>query len=109
MCRSLSLRPAVFGAALLLLAAAPASAKVIQIEITKLAFVPEHVTAEVGDTIEWRNADFVDHTATETGEAWDVMIPKDGSGSLLIESPGTVEYFCRFHPNMRGSIEVTAP
>ena len=36
----------------------------------KLAFVPAQVSAHVGDTIEWVNADFVAHTATARNGAW---------------------------------------
>jgi plastocyanin len=98
-----------FGAALSLLLAGSAAAKVVRVEITKLAFVPETVVAEVGDTIEWINNDFVAHTATATDTDWDVTMAKGESGRIDLESAGRFEYFCRFHPNMRGSIEVAAP
>ena len=55
------------------------TAGTIRIEVQSLAFNPAQVTAHVGDTIEWNNTDFIPHT---------------------------VEYFCRFHPNMTGSIAV---
>ena len=37
------------------------------------------------------------------------MLPPHATGSYVIESAGVVGYFCRFHPNMRGKITVTAP
>ena len=52
------------GALVLVLAAESARAETIQVKIEKLAFMPSQVTAHVGDTIEWVNADFVAHTAT---------------------------------------------
>jgi plastocyanin len=36
----------------------------IHVAINKLKFDPSQVTAHVGDTIEWANADFIAHTAT---------------------------------------------
>ena len=53
-----------FGTALLILCAGSAHAAVIQIKIENLAFAPAQVSAQVGDTIEWTNVDFVAHTAT---------------------------------------------
>jgi plastocyanin len=50
------------GALLLVLVTESARAEIIQVKIEKLAFVPSQVTAHVGDTIEWVNADFVAHS-----------------------------------------------
>ena len=62
------------GALLFVLVAESARAETIQIKIEKLTFVPSQVTAHVGDTIEWVNADFIAHTATARDGAWDVVI-----------------------------------
>ena len=94
------------GALLLVLAAGPARADVIQIKMEKLGFVPAEVSAHVGDTIEWINADFVAHTATARGD-WDVMIPANESASLVLTKAGIVEYYCRFPSNMKGRIIIT--
>ena len=63
----------------------------------------------VGDTIEWINKDFVDHTATEQRGQWDVALPSDASRRLLARKAGTFVYFCRFHPQMKGVIHVGIP
>jgi plastocyanin len=65
-----------FGAALLMLCTGSAHADVIQIKIQNLAFTPAQVSAKVGDTVGWANADFVAHTATARDGAWDVMLPQ---------------------------------
>ena len=83
-----------------------AAAKTIRVAIGDLAFLPAAVTAELGDTIEWTNADFIDHTATAEDGSWDVPIPKAATRSVVLDRVGRLEYFCRFHPTMRGSIEV---
>ena len=49
------------------------------IDVDKLAFTPAQVSAHVGDTIEWANADFVAHTATGRKKEWDVTIAAKGS------------------------------
>lgn len=91
--------------AALMLAAAPAAAATIEVTIDKLVFSPATVEAKVGDTIEWVNKDVFAHTATVKG-GWEVMIPPGKSASLTVTAAGAVDYFCRFHPNMRGRVNV---
>lgn len=85
----------------------PAQADTIQVVIDKLVFSPAEINAKVGDTIEWVNKDILAHTATVRGD-WDVMIVANKSASVVLKNPGTVDYYCRFHPNMKGRI-VVAP
>ncbi|WP_029074451.1 cupredoxin domain-containing protein [Kaistia adipata] len=85
---------------------AMAAAETITVQVTKFSFVPASVTAKVGDTIEWVNADFVDHTATAANKGFDVKLPANKSGSVTVKKAGTFPYFCRFHPMMKGTITV---
>lgn len=87
------------------LTAMPAAAATIQVTIDKLVFSPASVEAKVGDTIEWVNKDVIAHTATVKG-GWEVMIPPRKSASLILKAPGAVDYFCRFHPNMKSHVNV---
>jgi plastocyanin len=83
-----------------------AEAVEIEVTITKLAFAPVEITVAPGDTIKWVNQDFVAHTATDRAKVFDVMIPAHGAGTLFVETAGTIDYFCRFHPMMKGRIQV---
>lgn len=94
-------------ALLLVLALSSADAAVIQIKMADVAYAPAQVSAHVGDTIEWTNDDIVTHTATARNGGWDVMIEPKGKGSITLKSSGTIEYYCRLHPNMVGSITVS--
>jgi plastocyanin len=85
----------------------PAEAAVIQVTVAEMAFSPVDINANVGDTIEWDNKDFVAHTATARDKSFDVLIPAHGKGTLVLETAGTFDYFCRFHPMMKGKIIVT--
>jgi plastocyanin len=85
----------------------PAQAETIQVTIDRLVFSPATVEAKVGDTIEWVNKDVFAHTATVKG-SWEVMIPPKKSANLTLKAAGPVDYFCRFHPNMKGRL-VVAP
>src|ERR1700730_1529748 len=84
----------------------PAHAETIQVTIDNLVFSPEEFKAKAGDTIAWINKDIVAHTATARG-GFDVMIPANESASLVLTKAGIVEYYCRFHPNMKGRITIT--
>ena len=95
------------GALLLALAASSARAEVIEIRAEKLVFTPAQISAHVGDTIVWMNADFVAHTATARNGAWDVMMPPNTKKELVLKSTGAVDYYCKFHPNMIGKVTVT--
>lgn len=85
----------------------PAHAETIQVVIDKLVFAPAQIKAKVGDTVEWVNKDILAHTATVKGD-WDVMIPAKKTVSFVLKKAGDVEYYCRFHPNMKGRISVAA-
>jgi plastocyanin len=86
----------------------PAQAETIQVTIDKLVFAPVDVNAKVGDTVEWVNKDALAHTATATNNDWNVMIAPKQTGKLVLKKAGTVEYFCKFHPNMKGRV-IVAP
>jgi plastocyanin len=91
------------------LSAAPSSAgEIVRVTISDLAFSPPDVQAKVGDTIEWVNGDFVDHTATEKSGAWDVAIVAGKSARVTLTTLGTFNYFCKVHPGMTGTIHVLA-
>lgn len=94
------------GALLVVLLAGSARAEVIQVRIEKIAFAPKQVSAHVGDTIEWVNADIVAHTATARNGAWDLMLAPNATKRVALKAAGTVAYYCKFHPNMTGQIVI---
>jgi len=96
-----------FGALILVVTMGVARADTIQVKMEKLGFVPTEITAHVGDTIEWVNSDFVAHTATARDGSWDVLIPVNGKKTVVLKTEGTIEYYCKFHPNMTGRILVS--
>lgn len=97
----------VAGALVLAIVAVSARADTVEVKIEKLVFAPARFSAHVGDTIAWVNADFVAHTATARNGAWDIMIPPNTTKTVVLKSEGTVDYYCKFHPNMVGQISVT--
>ncbi len=97
---------AVLGAVLaVVMPVFPVDAATITITVEKLVFSPAVVDAHVGDTIEWINKDVMAHTATADG-AFDVIIPPHKSASTIVTGAASADYYCRFHPNMRGRIRI---
>jgi len=86
----------------------PAQAETVQVIIDKLAFAPVDVNAKVGDTVEWVNKDAFAHTATATNGDWNVTLAPKQNGQVVLKKPGTTDYFCKFHPNMKGRV-IVAP
>jgi plastocyanin len=81
-------------------------AATIQIAMENLVISPAAASAKVGDTVEWINKDVFAHTATAQNGDWDVPLPPKKSGSTVLKKAGTIEYYCRFHPNMKAILTV---
>jgi len=97
---------AVATALILGAAAIPAHAATIQVVMENLVISPAEVSAKVGDTIEWINKDVFAHTATARNGDFDVTIPPKKTVTSVVNKAGTVEYYCRYHPNMKAVLKV---
>lgn len=84
----------------------PAHAATIQITIDNLVFAPAEVSAHVGDTIEWINKDVFVHTATARNGDFDVTTPPKKTVTSVLTKAGSVEYYCRYHPNMKAVLTI---
>jgi plastocyanin len=78
----------------------------IQITMENLVISPAEMSAKVGDTVEWVNKDVLAHTATARNGDFDVMLPPNKTGSFVLKKAGSVEYYCRFHPNMKAVLKI---
>ena len=93
-------------AALLTMLSVSAQGATIEITIENLVFSPANATAAVGDTVLWVNKDVFTHTATARNGDWDVAQPPKKTVPLVLKKAGTIDYYCRHHPNMKGTIAV---
>jgi plastocyanin len=93
-------------AALILGASVSAQAANIQISMKNLEISPAEVSAKVGDTIEWVNKDVLAHTATARNGDFDVMLQPKKSAAFVLKKAGGIDYYCRFHPNMKARLNV---
>jgi len=86
--------------------AVPAHAGTIEITMQNLVISPAEVSAKVGDTIQWINKDVFAHTATANNGDFDVNLPPNKSATSVLKKAGTVDYYCRYHPNMKATLKV---
>jgi plastocyanin len=93
-------------AALMLAGSVPAHAATIQITMENLVIAPAETSAKVGDTVEWVNKDVFAHTATARDGDFDVTMPPQTTMTLVLKKAGTVDYYCRFHPNMKAVLKI---
>lgn len=86
--------------------AAP-SVQTHEILISGFKYQPDTLTVQVGDTVEWKNADIVPHTATAADKEFDSgSIAKGASWSFVAAKKGTYPYICTLHPNMKATLIV---
>ena len=86
--------------------AVSAEAGVIEVVIEKLEFLPETIRAKAGDTIRWVNKDAIAHTAT-LNSGIEVINPARTSADQHFGESASLDFICRYHPNMRGRIEIS--
>ena len=86
--------------------AVPAHGATIQIVMENLAMSPAEVSARVGDTVEWINKDVFAHTATARNGDFDITLPPKKTVTSVLSKAGTVEYYCRYHPNMKAVLKI---
>ncbi|MBI4491494.1 MAG: cupredoxin domain-containing protein [Chloroflexi bacterium] len=110
--------PTAAPAAFVLGVAAPgASARQLSVQIVEgslgdpqtWGYRPPSLSARVGDTVTWTNAGALPHTVTAQGGAFDSsMLAKGAQWSFSPSAPGTFDYFCALHPQMRSTLVVEA-
>jgi plastocyanin len=83
-----------------------AHAATIQITMENLVISPAEVSAKVGDTLELINKDILAHTATARNGGFDVAMPPKKTVTYVLKKAGTIDYYCRFHPNMKAVLNV---
>jgi hypothetical protein len=76
------------------------------VTIEDMAFVPEWLRIEAGDTVNWvwNDGDIAHRVA---GDGFQSEVMSEGTFSYRFDEPGTFDYYCTLHPNMAGTIDVT--
>ena len=98
---------AILGGALLLPgSAAIAAPRTYTVVIAQLKFGPTPAQVHAGDTIVWVNHDILRHSATAEDHSFDVDLPPGAKGKTVVKKNGSIAFFCRYHPGMRGQLHV---
>ena len=84
--------------------------KTVEVRMKNILFVPEKITARVGQTVHWTNDDDVAHTVTakQGADFASKAISKGGSYKAKLTKTGTIAYVCTIHPSQTGTITVVA-
>src|SRR5438270_12541770 len=106
--RRLLLLPIAALAAAMVAVAAGATTQTVQ--ITKNGFTPQTVTASVGDTVTWHNADTADHqVVADDGSFASPVLHADQTFSHTFNGAGTTKYHDSFAKTHSGTIVVQGP
>ena len=78
------------------------------VSITNFLFGPENVTVAANTPITWYNTDGSPHQVTIQGAKVQRsgVILKGQTAQLSVAEPGSYNYICGLHPQMKGKIEV---
>jgi amicyanin len=78
-----------------------------QIQIQNFRFDPPELEVPAGATVTWVNQDEEIHTVTSSqGLFSSPGLDSDQQFSYRFEKPGTYEYHCAVHPQMKGTVVV---
>jgi plastocyanin len=101
------MRALLLAAALSFSGALPVMAAQYTIVLDKMQFGPAPVGLHPGDTLVWQNDDVLRHSATARDKSFDIDLPAKTSVSITVGAPGTVAFFCKFHPGMTGTLVIS--
>jgi len=90
--------------------ASPAAEADMTVEIMGFAYRDAMLEVPVGTTVRWVNNDTVPHTVTSTpgGDVFQSgKMSKGDEYTFTFTEPGTYEYFCEYHGNMKGTVIVS--
>ena len=80
--------------------------KLYTVEISQMQFQPSELTVEKGDTVVFINKDLLVHNVTdENNKSWSSS-PLSTDKSYMLVCRASSNYYCVFHPTMKGRITV---
>lgn len=83
------------------------------VTISGMAYSPASITVNVGDTVTWVFDDNgMAHDVNGLGDAKGKLrspLKKSGTYTYTFTEPGTYDYTCTPHPEMRGTVVVKTP
>ena len=80
--------------------------KGILVEIKDGDYDPAELTVPKGAEVEFVNNDAELHSVTSESDGFDLELDPGKSEKVDFNTPGTYDYYCRYHPEMAGTIVV---
>jgi plastocyanin len=78
------------------------------VAIDNFTFDPPQLSVRAGTAVTWVNHDDIPHTATSATKVFgSAVLATDDKFTFRFDQPGTYTYYCKLHPHMSGTIEVT--
>ncbi|HVY90260.1 MAG TPA: hypothetical protein VG942_15420 [Hyphomonadaceae bacterium] len=84
----------------------PRTPAIYTIGMKDMVFAPIPTGLHVGDTIEWFNDDFLQHSATAKDKSFDYTIRPNTRVKMVLTKTGDIPFACRYHPGMKGVLSV---
>ncbi len=76
------------------------------VTIQGFAFNPPTIEVAAGTTVTWTNMDSAPHTVTSSGNFQSGRLDQGATFQHTFDMPGTYDYFCEYHANMKGQVIV---
>ena len=82
---------------------------VVSVGMKDIKFVPEQITAKVGQKIVWTNNESIPHnvTATDGADFESETLQEGDTFEYTAAAAGTIDYVCTIHEGQNGKITVT--
>ena len=78
------------------------------VAIGQMRYAPLPANLHVGDTITFVNKDTLPHTVTARDNSFNLRLPPGQSATLTLGKAGAFNFYCIYHPAMRGTLKVAA-
>jgi len=85
-----------------------AASSQVDVRIAGMQYSPAPLKVRVGEQVVWGNTDGMPHTVTSSdgGPLDSGQLGKGDTYSFSFTEPGTYEYYCAYHPSMKGTVIV---
>ena len=86
-----------------------ATGATVEVGMKNIKFVPEKITAKVGQKIVWTNNEAIGHnvTATDGADFASDTLQENDTFEYTPKKAGTIKYVCTIHSGQNGEITVT--
>jgi plastocyanin len=78
------------------------------VTIGQMRYAPMPANLHVGDKITFVNKDTLPHTVTARDNSFNLRLPPGKSATLTLGKAGAFNFYCIYHPTMRGILRVAS-